>query len=737
MKKLYTLLAAVILTTTVFAQAPEKISYQAVIRDAGNTLVANQTVGMQLSILQGSFTGPAVYVETQTPTSNINGLVSLEIGSGVTLDNFSTIDWSNGPYFIKTETDPTGGVSYSITGTSELLSVPYALHAKTADSIVGGVSLTETDPIFGASISSGITSIDTANWNNHTIDTDTQLDSAGVATLGYEAGPHTTDTQLDSADISNLGYVAGPHTIDNDTQLDSSAIANMGYITSFIETDPVFGASISSGITALDTANWNNHTVDTDTQLDSAGVATLGFEAGPHTTDTQLDSVDISNLGYVAGPHTIDNDTQLDSLAIANMGYITSFTEIDADSTNELQALSISNDTIFLAGGGFVKLPAATGDSDWAISGNNQYSAVSGNVGIGTTNPTSKLHITTNTTPGIYINNSGSATSLFNDLSSNGGIANYSYFNGKAGSGFLVDSIGGDGWGFSATVNTITPIVGNTISGAAFAGVQSGRGHGMFLKHNGVQGRAAEISATNAANTDYTLVVTNKGEGATIFAENSITTPIGAIAVGQFQYSGSNNFQDHIGVSGSSVPTAGVGIGVQGTGGFYGVHGIGGDYGVFSTGNSGATGTKSFVIDHPQDPENKILRHFSMESNEVLNVYRGVATLNSNGEIKIELPDYFEAINIEFSYQLTAIGTPQQPYILEEITNNKFTIAGKPNSKVSWMVLAKRNDPYVKQNPRSVTNIVEKGKRAGKYLMPELYGKPETESFDYVKKMPR
>jgi hypothetical protein len=150
MKKITTILSIGLLTfglslSTVFAQAPEKMSYQAVVRDAGNALVTNQGVGMQLSILQGSTSGSSVYTETQTPTTNINGLVSIEIGSGtVVTGTFNTIDWSAGPYFIKTETDPTGGASYTITGTSQLMSVPYALHASTANSIVCGLSIGDT-----------------------------------------------------------------------------------------------------------------------------------------------------------------------------------------------------------------------------------------------------------------------------------------------------------------------------------------------------------------------------------------------------------------------------------------------------------------------------------------------------------------------------------------------------------------------------------------------------------------
>ena len=138
MKKLYTLLASFLITLTLFAQAPEKMSYQAVVRDANNALIINQAVGMKIQILQGSVSGTTVYEETQTPTSNDNGLVTLEIGTGTIVSGmFGTIDWSTGPYFIKTETDPTGATNYTISGTSQLMSVPYALYAKTSGNGAG------------------------------------------------------------------------------------------------------------------------------------------------------------------------------------------------------------------------------------------------------------------------------------------------------------------------------------------------------------------------------------------------------------------------------------------------------------------------------------------------------------------------------------------------------------------------------------------------------------------------
>lgn len=158
-------LTSLLICSSVWAQAPEKMSYQAVVRNSNDQLVTGTQVSMQISILQGSASGTAVYTETQMPTTNVNGLVSLEIGAGTVVSgDFSAIDWANGPYFIKTQTDPTGGNNYSITGINQLLSVPYALNAKSADSVTGGII--ETDPVYDSSVAAGITGTDTANWNN-------------------------------------------------------------------------------------------------------------------------------------------------------------------------------------------------------------------------------------------------------------------------------------------------------------------------------------------------------------------------------------------------------------------------------------------------------------------------------------------------------------------------------------------------------------------------------------------
>ena len=134
MKTIVTLCFALFLTAFSFAQTPQLMGYQAIIRNNNNQLVVNNSVGLQVSILQGSATGSAVFVERHFPRTNTNGLISINIGAGTTVSGvFGSISWVNGPYFIKTETDLNGGSNYSISGISQLLSVPYALNAKSAE----------------------------------------------------------------------------------------------------------------------------------------------------------------------------------------------------------------------------------------------------------------------------------------------------------------------------------------------------------------------------------------------------------------------------------------------------------------------------------------------------------------------------------------------------------------------------------------------------------------------------
>ena len=201
-----------------FTQVPDLISYQTIIRKNNNELVSNVPVGVRISILSGSAADVLWNQEEHKVSTNLNGLAYLNIGSGTLLfGTMSGIDWSKGPFYIKSETDPTGGKNYSLLVVSKLLSVPYSIYAKTAEKLTGPI--TELDPLFNASIAKGITAADTALWNS---------ESDPFFSASISKGITAVDTAYWNKKLS-----------------------------SFTEKDPLFTASISKGITALDTAGWN------------------------------------------------------------------------------------------------------------------------------------------------------------------------------------------------------------------------------------------------------------------------------------------------------------------------------------------------------------------------------------------------------------------------------------------------------------------------------------------------
>lgn len=145
-KIIITLTTCILFVLNSYGQFPEGFKYQAIVRDAANNVLVNKSVGMQISIFQTAPNGNMVYQETFTPTSNDIGLLNLEIGTGVVQNgNFTLIDWSNGPYFLELAMDIEGGIDYSIIGTSQLMSVPYALHAKTVE--IDNVQDSDSDPL--------------------------------------------------------------------------------------------------------------------------------------------------------------------------------------------------------------------------------------------------------------------------------------------------------------------------------------------------------------------------------------------------------------------------------------------------------------------------------------------------------------------------------------------------------------------------------------------------------------
>ena len=245
-----------VLSAMSFAQVPQMMSYQAVVRGSDNSLVTNSEVSVRISILQGSADGTAVYTETHSATTNTNGLVAIEIGDGTSSDDFSAINWANGPYFVKTETDVNGGDNYDVIGVSQLLSVPYAMYAQTAGNVpdVSGFLTEETDPtvsewakaenkpIYNYSEIEGTPEIPTVPTNVSAFENDANYltsytetqNIADVASLGNSLNTQLKDVTdpTDNQDAATKKYVDGliSHmllTIDSLSQrLDSVTIAH-------------------------------------------------------------------------------------------------------------------------------------------------------------------------------------------------------------------------------------------------------------------------------------------------------------------------------------------------------------------------------------------------------------------------------------------------------------------------------------------------------------------------------
>jgi hypothetical protein len=253
------------------AQSPQMMSYQAVIRDNSNVLVINQSIGMQVSILQGSPTGNAIFVELQSVTSNSNGLVSLEIGNGTPLTgSFSSIDWADGPYFIKTETDITRGTNYSIIGTFQLLSVPYALYAENAIEYQSGT---------GISISGNII-------NNSAPHVPTTINGSGGTNVSGVSPNYTISTPRIIAGTTSGGFA--PTTITG-SGFTVQHIGTGSYVVNF---STPFSSTPSAVVSLYDTQWLDCGAVITDISPTSMSIKTGKGEG--NTNYTRLNSLAFS-----------------------------------------------------------------------------------------------------------------------------------------------------------------------------------------------------------------------------------------------------------------------------------------------------------------------------------------------------------------------------------------------------------------------------------------------------------
>jgi hypothetical protein len=389
----------------------------------------------------------------------------------------------------------------------------------------------------------------------------------------------------------------------------------------------------------------------------------------------------------------------------------------------------------------------------------------------GNTAITGRSANTTGTNPGVYgrtDSGSSNAAGVFGEVTDttpggfSAGVRGVNNGTGFSGVG-LYGSHAGFGYGVYGTVPGGVGVFGSTNNGFGLWG-QSTSNIGAYARTT--SGNAALQAEHADEDTEAFLATDEYG----VEAYNNVTDGAGTAIFGSGGRTGIYGEAINGGFGPSLTRT-----GVQGFAGgfstgadtFYGVHGFGqapasggsrtayGVYGGAQVGNSvntaygvygetfGPGGTKfagyfqgnvhvagtlskssgSFKIDHPLDPENQYLSHSFVESPDMMNIYNGVITLDADGKAIVELPDYFEALNRDFRYQLTAMGAPMPNlYIASEISANQFAIAGgAPNSRVSWEITGVRQDPSALAHPI----IVEEPKpehHKGKFLDPEAYG---------------
>jgi hypothetical protein len=305
-----------------------------------------------------------------------------------------------------------------------------------------------------------------------------------------------------------------------------------------------------------------------------------------------------------------------------------------------------------------------------------------------------------------------------------GGIGVYGISNATSGyaSGVFGQSASPNGNG----VNGNATATSGTASGV-YASTASPNGNGVFAINNATSGYGDGVYATSASPTGYGVQGTDSAGGTGVQGGSTNGVAVSGI-------NATCNSQ------GACTPVAGTaGQFITGTGGTI-LQGLSGPayaqvFYVDSSGNGYfagnlnvtgqvTKGSGSFKIDHPLDPANKYLSHSFVESPDMMDVYNGMARLDAKGEAWVHLPDYFEALNGDFRYQLTAVGaSAPRLYVAREVSQNRFKIAGgRPGGRVSWQVTGIRRDAYANAHRIPVTEDKPAAEQ-GTYLHPDVYGR--------------
>ena len=677
MKRTAIICALALLLVPCLAQADiaEIMSYQGVLRDGSGNAVPDGSYDVTFRIYDVESGGTALWTESQTLTAT-GGIINAHLGSVTTL---TTLGFDV-PYWLGIAIE--GGAE--LVPRTALTTVPYAAHAGFADTCLEG----------------------DGDWQIDGDDIHHDVGNVGIGTVtpGVKLDVFTGDARC--------------ARFENSSGVNKFTVQGVNYggtaAAFFAGTSPTSWPGVPAAVFGHggDGYRGAHFSSDDDVAL---------FAASPNSRAVWGHS-SANYSGYFSGGGLgvyVSDQLQTNALKMspgAASGYVLTS---DASGVGTWQP----------GGGG--------SDGDWTIAGSDMYSGVSGRVGIGLTSPTAKLEI-------------------YNDTADEA----------------LEVKHGGASLGRVVNIERVSmPSIANDLLQLKLpAGSPD---DSQFIEAE----RGGEVNFTVDADGSITsagkLGVGGAEERQASIATLSVTSETRALS-GVIMGTGS---ADAVGVYGESVPVDGWGIGGWFTGGYMGVYArlepIGGgsyhsvygyagggsgtnygvvgfassgstNYGVYGYGSGGTTnyagyfngnahvtgtftaGVKSFKIDHPLDPENRYLVHSCVESDEMMNVYNGNVTLDARGEAWIEMPQWFEALNQDFRYQLTCIGGFAPVYVAETIADNRFMVGGGEPG----MVTGVRHDPLAEAS-RVVVEQDKPASEVGKYMHPEAYGMPVTAGVDY------